>query len=445
MNSRLFSPKAIRRMLIPLVFEQLMIVLVGLVDTALLSGINQSSLAAFSLVDSINQLLTQFFLAIGAGGAIIAAQYLGSEDRKGAEQTANQAALMVLSISTLIAIPVMLLKSPILQVLYPRISPEIRGFSEQYLLLSAISYPFFALYNSGTSMLYAQGHSKLSMVTSIGMNSGKILMNYLFINLWKMDIAGAGLATILSRAIGAFMVTLFLMDQHSPIHYTRPFKLHFNRVTIKRILTVALPGGFENIIFLTSKLLIGMMIAGYSGAMIAANAAANTISTYISVPANAINLVTITVISQCVGAGRGQEAKRISKLLQLGTMGSLVITSSLVALFMGPIVGMLKLGSEAHAITRNLMFVYCAVSVILHTPAFGLPNTLRAAGDNRYVMYAAVVSVVVFRLLGSYVLGNLMNLQVYGIWYAMYLDWLGRSVFFMWRFKSNKWLEHRLV
>jgi len=445
MNSRLFSPKAIRRMLIPLVFEQLMIVLVGLVDTALLSGINQSSLAAFSLVDSINQLLTQFFLAIGAGGAIIAAQYLGSEDRKGAEQTANQAALMVLSISALIAIPVMLLKSPILHLLYPRINPEIRGFSEQYLLLSAISYPFFALYNSGTSMLYAQGHSKLSMMTSIGMNSAKILMNYLFINIWKMDIAGAGLATILSRVIGAFMVTLFLLDQHAPIHYTRPFKLHYNRFTIKRILTVALPSGFENIVFLTCKLLIGMMIASYSGAMIAANAAANTISTYISVPANAINLVTITVISQCVGAGRGQEAKRISKLLQLGTIASLVITGSLVALFMGPIVGMLKLGTEAHQITRNLMFVYCAVAVILHTPAFGLPNTLRAAGDNRYVMYAAVVSVVVFRLLGSYVLGNLMNLQVYGIWYAMYLDWLGRSVFFLWRFKGNKWLEHRLV
>lgn len=445
MNDRLFAPKAIRRMLVPLLFEQTMIVLVGLVDTALLSGISQSSLAAFSLVDSINQLLTQFFLAIGAGGAIIAAQYLGHADRKGAEQTANQAALMVLAISTLIAVPVMLLKNPILQLLYPKISPEIRGFSEQYLLLSAISYPFFALYNSGTSMLYAQGHSKLSMFTSIGMNSGKILMNYLFINIWKMDIAGAGLATILSRAIGAMMVTLFLLDQHAPIHYTRPFKLQINRTTIKRILTVALPGGFENIIFLTCKLLIGMMIAGYSGAMIAANAAANTISTYISVPANAINLVTITVISQSVGAGRSQEAKRISKLLQLGTIGSLVITSSLVAIFMSPIVGMLKLSPEAYEITKNLMFVYCAATVLMYTPAFGLPNTLRAAGDNRYVMYAAVVSVVVFRLLGSLVLGNLLNLQVYGIWYAMYLDWIGRSAFFLWRFRSNKWLERRLV
>lgn len=432
-------------MLIPLVFEQLMIVLVGLVDTALLSGVNQSSLAAFSLVDSINQLLTQFFLAIGAGGAIIAAQYLGREDRKGAENTANQATLMVLAISTLIAVPVMLLKTPILQLLYPKIDMGIRQPAQQYLLLTAISYPFFALYNSGTSMLYAQGFSKLSMMTSITMNTGKILMNYVFITMWKMDIQGAGLATILSRVIGAVMVTWFLMDQHAPIHYTRPFKLSFRWSAIKRILTVALPSGFENIIFLTCKLIIGMMIAGYSGAMIAANAAANTISTYISVPANAINLVTITIISQCVGAGRGAEAKRISKMLQYGTIASLAVTSALVAIFINPIIGMLKLSPEAFEHTRQIMLVYCVMSVIIWTPAFGLPNSLRAAGDNRYVMYAAVFSVVVFRLLGSWVLGNLLGLQVHGIWYAMYLDWAVRSVFFIHRFRSGKWLLHRLV
>lgn len=432
-------------MLIPLVFEQLMIVLVGLVDTALLSGVNQSSLAAFSLVDSINQLLTQFFLAIGAGGAIIAAQYLGREDRKGAENTANQAALMVFAISTLIAVPVMLLKNPILQLLYPKIEMGIRQPAQQYLLLTAISYPFFALYNSGTSMLYAQGFSKLSMTTSITMNTGKILMNYVFITMWKMDIKGAGLATILSRMIGAVMVTWFLMDQHAPIHYTRPFKLSFRWSAIKRILTVALPSGFENIIFLTCKLIIGIMIAGYSGAMIAANAAANTISTYISVPANAINLVTITIISQCIGAGRGAEAKRISKILQIGTIASLAVTSALVATFINPIISMLKLSPEAFEHTRQIMLVYCVMSVIIWTPAFGLPNSLRAAGDNRYVMYAAVFSVVVFRLLGSWVLGNLLGLQVHGIWYAMYLDWAVRSAFFIHRFISGKWLLHRLV
>ena len=339
-------------MLIPLVFEQLMIVLVGLVDTALLSGVNQSSLAAFSLVDSINQLLTQFFLAIGAGGAIIAAQYLGREDRKGAENTANQATLMVLAISTLIAVPVMLLKTPILQLLYPKIDMGIRQPAQQYLLLTAISYPFFALYNSGTSMLYAQGFSKLSMMTSITMNTGKILMNYVFITMWKMDIQGAGLATILSRVIGALMVTWFLMDQHAPIHYTRPFKLSFRWSAIKRILTVALPSGFENIIFLTCKLIIGMMFAGYSGALIAAIAAANTISTYISVPANAINLVTITS-SASVGAGRAWKPAH-QQNAAAGTIASLAVTSALVAIFINPIIGMLKLSRKPLSIHGRL-------------------------------------------------------------------------------------------
>lgn len=441
----LFSNKSINKLLIPLIIEQFMIVLVGLFDTMLLSGINESALAAFSLVDSINQLLTQLFLAVGAGGSIIAAQYIGNRDRKGAENTAMQTALLVLLISAFIALPVTLLKNPILQILYPQISPAIRNPAQQYLLLSALSYPFYALYNSGTSMLYAQGFSKLSMATSIVMNTTKIVLNFVFIRLMHLGITGAGLATIVSRLAGAVMVTVFLWDQHAPIHYTRPFKPVFLPDTSKRILSVALPSGLENVIFLTAKLVIGMMIAGYSGAMIAANAAANTITTYISIPANAINLATITIVSQCVGAGRGEEARKSTKKLQAATYLSLVATCALVAIFIDPLIRMLHLSPEAYQYTRKLVLVYCLVSVLFWSPSFGLPNSLRAAGDNRYVMYAAVLSVVVFRAGGSYLLGNLLGYQIDGIWYAMYLDWLVRSVFFVLRFRSGKWLRHRLV
>ena len=244
-----------------LIFEQLLLVLVTLVDTMLLSGISEAALGAYSLVDSINQLLTQLFLAIGSGGSIIAAQYLGNRDRKGAENTATQAALMVLAISTLIALPVMLLNGPIIRLLYPGVHPSIHNYAKQYLLLSALSYPLYALYHNGASMLYAQGFSKLSMVTSILMYLARILMNFLFIRVWHMDIQGAGLSTIFSRVLGAALATWFLMDQHKPIHYTRPFRLRFEQGTLKRIFSVALPGGLENIIFLACKLIIGMMIA----------------------------------------------------------------------------------------------------------------------------------------------------------------------------------------
>ncbi len=441
----LFSPKSIRKLLIPLIFEQFMMVLVGVADTMLLSGISESALSAFSLVDSINQLLMQVFMAFGAGGSIIAAQYLGSRDRKGAENTANQTVLMVLSISVLIAFPAILLNGPILRLIYPRVNEHIMGYARQYFLLSAISYPAQAIYNSGTSMLYAQGYSRLSMVTSIAMNTIKILLNFVLINVYHMEISGAGIATILSRLIGAVMVSRFLMDQHAPIHYTRPFKIAFNRSMNRRIFGVALPSGMENLLFLMCKLVIGIMIAGFSSAMIAANAASNTISTYISIPANAINLATITIVSQCIGAGREEEAKHATVRLQIATYVSLLVMAALVVLLIDPIIQMLNLKQEAYAYTRQLSVVYCLVSVFLWAPAFGLPNSLRAAGDNRFVMYAAVFSVVIFRTLGSFVLGNLLGFQIQGIWYAMYLDWAVRSAFFLWRFRSGKWLRHRLV
>jgi len=441
----LFTTKAIKKLLVPLIFEQFMIVLVGLADTMLLSGVNESALAAFSLVDNINLLLTQVFMAIGAGGSIIAAQYLGNRDRGSAENTAMQTFLMVLSVSTLIAVPTALLNGPLLSLLYPGVNPAIMAYGRRYMVITALSYPLYGLYNSGVSMLYAQGYSRLSMLTSVMMNTGKIALNVILINVMKMDVTGAGLATLFSRLIGAYMVTRFLMDEHAPIHFPKPFRFRFDLPMIRRILSVALPSGLENVIFLACKLVIGILIAGYSSAMIAANAAATTISAYISIPANAINLTTITIVSQCIGAGRTGEARQSTVKLQIASYISLFLMSGLVAALSGPLVGMLNLTPEAHALTRNIILLYSFLAVFFWAPAFGLPNSLRAAGDNRFVMYAAVFSVVVLRTGGSFVLGNLMELQVNGIWYAMYLDWIARSVFFVLRFRSGKWERHRLV
>ncbi len=441
----LFTRDKIKKLLIPLIFEQFMIVLVSLVDTMLLSHVGESALAAFSLVDNLNLLLMQVFMAVGAGGSIIAAQYIGKRDRQGAEGAANQTAIMVVSISVFIAAIAMIFNHGILNMVYPAVNPEIMNFSRQYFLLCALSYPAYALYNGGIGLLYAQGLSKLSMMTSVVMNVAKIGLNVLFINVFHMQVQGAGLATIISRLIGAGMVVMFLRDLHIPIHFSRPFKLKFDRDIDQRILTVALPSGMENIFFLTSKLIVGIIIAGYSSTMIAVNAAANTISTYISIPANAINLATITIVSQCVGAGRPQEAKSAAKNLLLLTTGSLVAVGVLMIIFIDPIVGMMRLSPEATAITKEMIIVYCCVSFLLWAPAFGLPNSLRAAGDNRFVMYAASLTVVVLRVGFSYILGTVAGLQVRGIWYAMYLDWLGRGLFFLWRYRSDRWLNHRLI
>lgn len=441
----LFSRKKIIKLLIPLIFEQFMIVLVTLVDSVLLALVNEEALSALSLVDTLNLLIMQLFMAIGAGGSIIAAQYIGKRDREGAESTANQTALMVVSISLVLTILTILTNKTVLAFVYPSISNTTRNFAESYFFWSALSYPLYALYNGGIGLLYAQSKSRLSMLTSIVMNLVKIVLNWLFISLLHLDVLGAGLATLLSRMIGAGMVTYYLINPQLPIHYKLPFQLKLNFKTAGQIIRIALPAGIENIIFLLGKLLINTFIASYSGAMIAANAACNTLSSFINIPSNAINLASITIISQCMGAKRIKEAvKEAKNLLKLNFIAQTAL--SIVMFFIADYaVQSLHLSAEASEISVRILKLYSLFAIVFWSPAFGLPNSLRAGGDNRQVMIIAVFSMVVIRVTASYFLGTSFNMQVDGIWIAMYLDWIARCVFYIQRFKSGKWYQHQLI
>lgn len=440
-----FPNKRLMKLLVPLLVEQSILVAVSFIDAIMLSSIHQDAYSAISLVDMINLLVMQVFMAIGAGGAIVAAQLVGKKDRDGALNTANQTVMLVLAVSVTLAALTLVLNNWLLRFIYPSTSESIMGYARQYFALSAISYPAYALFNSGANLLYAQSNSRSSMVAAFSMNLLKVLLNLLFIRVFSLGVWGIGLATILSRVLGAYMVTRVLLDPHSQIHYRKPlnFKalLHFER----RILKVAGPSGVENTLFLFGKLIIGTIIASLASNMIAANAAANTLSTLINIPCNALNLATITVVGQCIGAGLHNEAGYNAKRLLSMTFIAQFVMSGLLFIFVKPVVGILSLSADTAAITANILRVYCVLTIPFEPLAFGLPNSLRASGDNKYTMYSSILSMVVFRVGFSYMFVYGFNLGIHGIWYAMYFDWVSRSIFFVLRFRSGKWKKHSLV
>lgn len=440
-----FPNKRLMKLLVPLLVEQSILVAVSFIDAIMLSSIHQDAYSAISLVDMINLLVMQVFMAIGAGGAIVAAQLVGKKDRDGALNTANQTVMLVLAVSVTLAALTLVLNNWLLRFIYPSTSESIMGYARQYFALSAISYPAYALFNSGANLLYAQSNSRSSMVAAFSMNLLKVLLNLLFIRVFSLGVWGIGLATILSRVLGAYMVTRVLLDPHSQIHYRKPlnFKalLHFER----RILKVAGPSGVENTLFLFGKLIIGTIIASLASNMIAANAAANTLSTLINIPCNALNLATITVVGQCIGAGLHNEAEYNAKRLLSMTFIAQFVMSGLLFIFVKPVVGILSLSADTADITANILRVYCVLTIPFEPLAFGLPNSLRASGDNKYTMYSSILSMVVFRVGFSYLFVYGFNLGIQGIWYAMYFDWVSRSIFFVLRFRSGKWKKHSLV
>ncbi|MGI6634024.1 MAG: MATE family efflux transporter [Christensenellales bacterium] len=435
--------KRVWSLLVPMIVEQIANVVVAFINAIMVSGVGETALSAISLVDTITLVLVQLFTAIGAGGGILAAQYLGSKDKIGARRTANLTAIMVLGASVVIAAVTCLFHMPLLHTIYPSVTGITMTYCAQYLLWTAASFPLMALHSAGVGLLYAEGSSRASMYVTLAVNAVKILGNQVLISNMGLAVVGAGAATLLSRAVGAILVTVLLCDKRRPLHYSWPL-IPLDVATGRRILRVAVPSGVENLLFLLAKLVIGTIIATFPGAMIAANAAANTLSGFINIPSSAINLAMMTIVGQAVGAGRTQEARSSTKrLLRLSMLLKFVMC---LLMFIGvhPITGLLSLSSQAHMETTRILRLYCLMSVVFEPLSFGLPCALRAAGDTKNTMYISIASVFLVRTVFSFVLVQ-FGLGVHGIWLAMYMDWITRGALFMLRFRGNKWLEKALV
>lgn len=74
-----------------------------------------------------------------------------------------------------------------------------------------------------------------------------------------------------------------------------------------------------------------------------------------------------------------------------------------------------------------------------------LPNALRSGGDARYTMTVSIFSMWLFRVILSYIFVLKLNMGLTGVWFGMFIDWICRSVFFMIRFVSNKWMDHNVI
>ena len=444
-----FSNRALLALILPLIAEQFLAVLVGMADTVMVSGVGESAVASVSTVDALNTLFIQLFTAMSAGGAVVAAQYLGRQDRENACGAAKQLILSTALLATLVSALTLIFHCQIIGLMDNNSDPATTAQSYTYLLITALSFPFLGIYNGGVGLMRAMGNSKASMWTSIAMNIINIGGNALLIHPCGLGVAGAGIATLASRAVSAAIILRLMFNQHMPIHLApirKPreyFRLDFRM--IRRIFRVGIPNGLENSLFQLGKVLIMGIITTFPTALRAANGICGSISSIVNIPGGAIGLAAIAVIGQLVGAGKKEEARRYGRKL-LGLMYLGVLPLNLALLFLAePVVGIFQLSPAGVPVSVQICQVYALFSIFIWAPSFGMPNILRAAGDARYTMLVSVGSMLLLRLGASYLLVYGLGMSLPGVWLAMHADWIARGAFFVARFCGNKWLEKKVI
>ena len=442
----LFTRQQLIALLLPLIAEQALSVTIGLADTLMVSSVGEAAVSGVSLVDSFNTLMIQIMSALATGGAVVTSQYIGRQEPKDAKNAAAQILFILSSFSLLVAAVVVAGRHAILRGIFGSIDVDVMRYAETYFLLSALSYPFIGLYNAGAALFRAQGNSKISMLSSLVMNVINIGGNAVLIFGFGMGVMGAALASLVSRAVACAVVLYLLQKPTCPLRVDGLRALAPDGGLIRRILRVGIPAGIENGMFQIGKLSVSSLTSTLGTAAIAANAVANTTTTFLNIPANAVGMAALTVVGQCLGAGEKEQAVYYSRrLLLTAYCGAWVMNLSAFLFANRFAISLFNLSPEAQTMALQVMVWFNFVSLFFWPSSFTLPNILRAAGDARFTMAVSILSMWVFRVGFCYVMVLGFHGRLLSIWMGMFLDWVFRSLCFFVRFARGRWMEQSVI
>ena len=284
------------------------------------------------------------------------------------------------------------------------------------------------------------------MLSSLVMNVVNIGGNAVLIYGFGMGVLGAALASLVSRAVSCLVVLWLLQRPACPLRVDGLRALAPDGGLIRRILRVGIPAGIENGMFQIGKLSVSSLTSTLGTAAIAANAVANTTTTFLNIPANAVGMAALTVVGQCLGAGEKEQAVYYSRrLLLTAYCGAWVMNLSAFLFANRFVISLFNLSPEAQTMALQVMVWFNFVSLFFWPSSFTLPNILRAAGDARFTMAVSILSMWVFRVGFCYVMVLGFHGRLLSIWMGMFLDWVFRSLCFFVRFARGRWMEQSVI
>lgn len=451
----LFTNKALLFLILPIVVESALSMSLGMVDGLMASyaksGAGDDILTAITEVDQISNLLIHLFTAFGVGGAILTSQLIGAGKIEDANQSAKQLIVIMVAMSVVLMALCMALNRQIINLLFGQSGENTLNNAYTYFYIIAGSFPFLAIFNCCAALLRAQRKSMNTMLSGIISFILNVGFNALFIYALNLGIAGVALGTLLARIFPAVFTFILMTRKGNAVRFSFS-KFRFDKGHVKQILRLGVPSGVENSLFQLGKILVIVFIsiASYNvvvnGAVTnfhtSANSVAYNVNTFSSIVGNGINTSILTVIGQAVGTGDADMVKYyIKKMLLISYAGNALCVG--LTLGLSPVLlNFYNISGEARDIAWQCLLMCLPAQFITYPLSFGLPAVLKANSDMKYVMIAAVSSMLLMRVGLCYVLTcdwAGVHLGAVGLWIGMISDWVLRGILFGGRLLSGRW------
>lgn len=444
-NKIVFTDRDLRNLIVPLFVEQFLLVLVGIVDTFVVSYAGEAAVSGVSLVNSFNTVFIFLSTALASGGAVIISQYIGRGNSKMAGRSSGQLLTFSIVSSVAFAALVLIFDKPILSLLFGKVEPDVMTACITYLVISAFWFPALAVYNAGAALCRSIGRTDVTMYISAAANVVNIIGDIVGVFVLHAGVAGVAYPSLLSRIVSAAAVTIYCMRKNNDVRFCRTDVFAWDRSLLKKILGIAVPNGVENGVHQLVKVALSSVVSLFGTYQIAANGVAQSIWSLAALMGLAMAPVFTTVIGQCMGARDIESAnKYFKKLMKISFILS-VIWNAFVFAITPALLHFYALSDQTAHLVLILVLINNIFNGLAYPYAGPLGSGLRAAGDVKFTMVISVSLTIAARLFFSILLGVWMNFGVIGVAFGMSIDLVFRGIIFYIRFRRQKWTEFHLI
>ena len=436
-----FTNHALKVMIIPLLIEQLLQMVVGMMDTMMVSYAGEAAVSGVSLDTMFYTIFIFIFTAIATGGAVVISQYLGSKSKDLADLATGQEFRIAGIVSLVCMVLILVFGNGILQVLYGSAEPAVMDACRTYLWIVTLSFPANAIYNAGAAVYRSFGRTRTTMYVSLAMNTINIIGNAIGVFGLHAGAAGVAWPTTISWIFAAVLMTILCTKPELETSLHWKYVVRNDKDMMKRILNIAIPNAIESGLFQASKVFLGVLISTYGTYQIAANGIAQSIWSLAALASSAMQPVFITVVGQCMGAEDHDSADYYMRKLSRLTFMMCFAWNLAIVLLLPLIMKAYNVSAETKTLIVIMVLIHNLFAGTIQTLAFPLSAGLRAAGDVRFTLWTSIFCTVGLRVIFSYFFGTVMGLGVIG----MVLDWSVKAIMDWVRFTGGKWRTMKVI
>ena len=380
---------------LPIMLSGILQLLFNAADTIVVGRFaGNEALAAVGSVGSLNNMIISLFISLSVGANVLVARYTGSRNDRAVSDTVHTSVLLSLAGGVLLMIIGVALARPLLELMG---SPEdVIDLAVLYVRIIFLGMPVQMLYNFCAAILRAVGDTQrpLYYLTIAGVVN--VLLNLVFVILFHLSVAGVALATIISQAISALLVTRALLNMEGP---TRLFlnRLRIHPGKLREIIRIGLPAGIQSSVFSLSNVVIQSSVNSFGSVVIAGNAASSNVGNFVYQAMNTFQQAITCFAGQNIGARKPRRIVSAMKVCMFWAVSFGLVLGMLSCVFGTQLLSLFSADPAVIAAGMERQIIVCAPYFLCGMMDV-MTGALRGIGYSLLPMIVSILGACAFRL-----------------------------------------------